>query len=157
MGFLALSSVIFDILRGISFAVTISFPVVTDALGSLFNMMNDVVAERAYSRKLESEADTLGLLLMAQAGYDPESALELWGLLNMMEQDAKDENSIVAERVLPFLRTHPQGEARLANIRKHLPKAKKIYEETQKGTKAQQISAALGASKPVVVNAADPK
>jgi predicted Zn-dependent protease len=143
MGFLALSSVIFDVLRGISFAVTISFPFVTDALGSLFNMMNDVVAERAYSRKLESEADTLGLLLMAQAGYNPESALELWGLLNMMESEAKDEHSIVAERALPFLRTHPQGEARLENIRQHMPKAMKIYENSLKGTKAQQISAAL--------------
>jgi predicted Zn-dependent protease len=63
MGFLALSSVIFDILRGVSFALTISFPLVTDALGSVFNAMNDIVAERAYSRKLESEADTLGLMV----------------------------------------------------------------------------------------------
>lgn len=63
MGFLALSSVVFDILRGISFALTISFPFVTDALGSMFNVMNDVVAERAYSRKLEAEADTMGLMV----------------------------------------------------------------------------------------------
>lgn len=68
MGFLALSSVIFDVLRGVSFALTISFPFVTDALGSIFNAMNDVVAERAYSRKLETEADTLGLLVSAWSG-----------------------------------------------------------------------------------------
>lgn len=170
MGFLALSSVVFDILRGISFALTISFPFVTDAIGSVFNAMNDVVAERAYSRKLETEADTLGLLvgiycycrvmitltfnayimsliqLMAKAGYNPESALELWGLLNMMEQDSHDGN-ITAERVLPFLRTHPQGESRLENIRKHLPRAVEIYQETQKPSKAQQIRDALVTSK----------
>jgi len=139
IGFLALSNVVFDILRGISFALTISFPFVTDALGSMFNFMSDIVAERAYSRKLEAEADTLGLMLMAQAGYNPESALELWSLLNMIEQESHDEHSIVAERVLPFLRTHPHGEDRLNNIRKHLPKAMKIYEATLKGTKAQQI------------------
>lgn len=69
MGFLALSSVIFDVLRGISFALTISFPFVTDALGSVFNAMNDVVAERAYSRKLESEADNLGLLVRLMFAY----------------------------------------------------------------------------------------
>ena len=143
MGFLALSSVIFDILRGITFAVTISFPFVTDTLGTLFNMMNGVVAERAYSRKLESEADTLGLMLMAKAGYNPESALELWGLLNMLENDARDNHSILLERVLPFLRTHPQGEARLDNIRDHLPEAMRIYGESQKPTKAQQIVASL--------------
>lgn len=145
MGFLALSSVVFDVLRGVSFAVTMSFPFITDALASLFNMMNDVVAERAYSRKLESEADTLGLMLMAQAGYNPESALELWGLLNMIEQDAKDHQGVVADQILPFLRTHPQGEARLENIKKHLPKAMGMYLQTQKGTKAQQLSASLKA------------
>lgn len=144
MGFLALTSVVFDILRGISFAVTISFPFVTDALGSLFNVMNDVVAERAYSRKLESEADTLGLMLMARAGYNPESALELWGLLNMIEKDAHaTADEITAERLLPFLRTHPQGDDRLANIEKHLPAAMKLYKETLEPSKAQQISDAL--------------
>ena len=143
MGFLALSSVIFDVLRGITYAVTISFPFVTDALGSVFNMMNGVVAERAYSRKLESEADTLGLMLMAKAGYNPESALELWGLLNMLEHEAQDHNSLLTERVLPFLRTHPQGESRLDNVRHHLPTAMRIYEETGKPTKAQQVVASL--------------
>lgn len=78
MGFLALSSVIFDVLRGVSFALTISFPFVTDALGSIFNAMNDVVAERAYSRKLETEADTLGLLVRAPS---PQSSTELSMLL----------------------------------------------------------------------------
>lgn len=146
MGFLALSSVAFDILRGITFALTISFPFVTDALGSVFNVMNSVVAERAYSRKLEGEADTMGLMLMAQAGYNPESALELWGLLNMIEEESQDEGDILGERVLPFLRTHPAGEDRLANIQKHLPKAMKLYQRTLQGTKAQQVRAAVTAS-----------
>ena len=63
MGFLALSNVIFDILRGVTFAVTVSFPVVTDAMNSVFNAMSETVAGRAYSRKLETEADTLGLMV----------------------------------------------------------------------------------------------
>lgn len=76
---------------------------------------------------------------MAKAGYNPESALELWGLLNMLEEDSHDESNITAERVLPFLRTHPQGEVRLDNLRKIMPKAMAIYQETQKPSKAQQI------------------
>lgn len=132
MGFLALSNVLFDILRGVTFAVTISFPIVTDAMNSLFNTMSETVASRAYSRKLETEADTLGLMLMARAGYNPESALELWGLLNMIEKECHDEATLTAERILPFLRTHPQGDVRLANIRKHLPAAMKMYEKTKK-------------------------
>ena len=63
MGFLALSNVIFDILRGVTFAVTVSFPFVTDAMNSVFNAMSETVAGRAYSRKLETEADTLGLMV----------------------------------------------------------------------------------------------
>ena len=61
MGFLALSSVAFDILRGVSWALTMNFPFVTDALAGMFNFANSTVAERAYSRKLETEADALGL------------------------------------------------------------------------------------------------
>lgn len=63
MGFLALSSVVFDILRGVTFAFTISFPFVTDAINTVFNTLSDTVASRAYSRKLETEADTLGLMV----------------------------------------------------------------------------------------------
>jgi Zn-dependent protease with chaperone function len=53
--------VAFDVLRGISFALTISFPLITDTAGVFINWLNDVVATRAYSRKLEEEADAVGL------------------------------------------------------------------------------------------------
>ena len=39
---------------------------------------------------------------MAKAGYNPESALELWGLLNMLEEESHDDGNLTAERVLPF-------------------------------------------------------
>lgn len=51
----------FDVLRGISFALTISFPLVTDSAGVFLNWLNDVVATRGYTRKLEEEADAVGL------------------------------------------------------------------------------------------------
>lgn len=76
---------------------------------------------------------------MAKAGYNPESALELWGLLNMLEEESHDDGNITAERVLPFLRTHPQGEVRMDSLKKVMPQAMAIYHETQKPSKAQQI------------------
>lgn len=76
---------------------------------------------------------------MAKAGYNPESALELWGLLNMLEEDSHDGGDLTAERVLPFLRTHPQGEVRLDSLRRVMPQAMAMYRETQKPSKAQQI------------------
>lgn len=61
----------------------------------------------------------------------------------MIEEESQDEGDLLGERVLPFLRTHPNGADRLANIQKHLPKAKKLYEKALQGTKAQQVRAAL--------------
>lgn len=82
MGFLALSSVIFDIMRGVTFAFTISFPFVTDAINSVFNALSDTVASRAYSRKLETEADTLGLTV--SISLDPITLAADDGLLQLM-------------------------------------------------------------------------
>lgn len=79
-----LANITFDILRGIAFAFTMSFPLyviipslrstttstvvlmrhscrVSDAAASVFNVMNDYLAQRAFSRKLEEEADALGI------------------------------------------------------------------------------------------------
>ena len=61
----------------------------------------------------------------------------------MIENDNKDKVSMTAENAIPFLRTHPQGDARLANIRKHLPAAMEVYNETQAPTKLQRISSRL--------------
>ncbi len=69
------AAVAFDVLRGISFALTISFPLcgsfiylfsfanhsITDSAGVFINWLNDVVAQRAFSRKLEMEADAVGM------------------------------------------------------------------------------------------------
>lgn len=78
--FMNVATIAFDVLRSVSFALTMSFPMcvrpticsahnhaltfihrVSDAAASIFNVMNDYLASRAYSRKLEEEADALGL------------------------------------------------------------------------------------------------
>jgi metalloendopeptidase OMA1, mitochondrial len=61
MGFGALSGVVFDILRGTAWALTLSFPMVGDLLSAGFTFIDRRVGQRAYSRKLETEADSLGL------------------------------------------------------------------------------------------------
>ena len=61
LGFLALSGVLFDVLRGASWALTLSFPAVGDGIAFLFTFLDKKVGTRAYSRKLETEADALGL------------------------------------------------------------------------------------------------
>jgi predicted Zn-dependent protease len=124
--------VVFDVLRGISFAFTISFPVVTDSAGMFLNWLNDVVAERAYSRKIEEEADSVGLEIMARAGYDPRAMLDLWELMAAVEADAEAMGyGGSLESRFQLLRTHPTSEARQEAIASQLPKAMRLWQEAR--------------------------
>jgi predicted Zn-dependent protease len=71
-----------------------------------------------YSRLQESEADELGLIFMAMAGYDPRSAVDFW-----QRMDAKQDQPSPPE----FLSTHPSHGTRIENIRDHLPEATQYY------------------------------
>jgi predicted Zn-dependent protease len=75
-----------------------------------------------YSRLHESEADQLGLIFMAMAGYDPREAVDFW---QRMEKAAEG-------RPQPpgFLSTHPSYDKRIENIREHLPRALEYYRES---------------------------
>jgi len=71
-----------------------------------------------YSRLQESEADHLGLIFMAMAGYDPRAAVGFWQ--RMAEQGGSSPPE--------FLSTHPSGSSRIAEIKKHLPEALSYYQ-----------------------------
>lgn len=78
------------------------------------NWLNDVVAERAYSRKLEEEADAVGLDIMAIAGYDPRAMADLWELMKCVEVDAERAGTTqTLDSRVPFLRSHPTSDERL--------------------------------------------
>ena len=74
-----------------------------------------------YSRVDELEADRVGLTYMAQAGYDPEAAPRVWERLA-----GASDNQI--EKVLSIFATHPRDYKRAQELRKHLPKARALYE-----------------------------
>jgi len=71
-----------------------------------------------WSRQQESEADHLGLILMAKAGYDPHAALELW---KRMQEAAK------GQRPAEWLSTHPAEATRIQQIEGWLPEAMQYY------------------------------
>jgi predicted Zn-dependent protease len=75
-----------------------------------------------YSRLEESEADRIGLILMARAGYDPQQAVPFWQRMSK-EGD---------RRPPEFLSTHPAPESRIANIKKYLPEAMSYYQRSGK-------------------------
>jgi len=66
----------------------------------------------AFSREHESEADDLGLTLLAKAGYDPAAAATVWQ--NLVDEEKADESS--PSRSV-FFATHPSPENRLATLR----------------------------------------
>ena len=71
-----------------------------------------------FGRNQESEADEIGLFLMAKAGYDPRQSIEFW---KRMEQ-AKD------GKPPEFLSTHPSDETRIKRIEGWMPEAMRMYE-----------------------------
>lgn len=70
-----------------------------------------------YSRLHEYEADKLGLIFMAMAGYDPHEAMSFW------ERMAANSTARVPE----FLSTHPVEQNRIEAIRNYLPEAMKYF------------------------------
>lgn len=71
-----------------------------------------------YSRLQESEADHIGLILMAKAGYDPRQAIPFWQRMNKKG----------GERPPEFLSTHPAPESRINDIQAEIPEAMRYYE-----------------------------
>jgi len=71
----------------------------------------------AYSRQHELEADKLGLVFMAMAGYNPERAVSFW------QEMSKAGGSKPPE----IMSTHPSDERRIAQIQAFIPEAKKYY------------------------------
>jgi len=70
-----------------------------------------------FSRNQESEADHIGLILMARAGYDPKEALGFWQRMAETKKAAAPE----------WLTTHPGDATRIRQLRALLPEAEKEY------------------------------
>ena len=77
-----------------------------------------------YSRVQENEADHLGLIFMAMAGYDPNSAVSFW---QRMAQESG------GQKPPEFLSTHPSSETRIQNIKNLIPEVMPYYEKARQG------------------------
>lgn len=75
-----------------------------------------------FSRKHESEADYIGILLAGDAGYDPREAIHIWERMAAASDGAPPE----------FLSTHPAHETRIADLTKWMPEAMELYKKAPK-------------------------
>lgn len=81
-------------------------------LGAQFGVM------LPFSRKHETEADYMGLVLMTMAGYQPEASIGFW------QRMSEGKNSAVPE----IMSTHPSDESRIAALKKAIPMVKKNFQ-----------------------------
>jgi predicted Zn-dependent protease len=73
-----------------------------------------------YSRLQESEADRIGLIFMARAGYDPRAAISFWGRMSAQG----------GQRPPEFLSTHPAPTSRVEDLKRFIPEALPLYEKS---------------------------
>ncbi|SEQ27085.1 Peptidase family M48 [Solimonas aquatica] len=74
-----------------------------------------------FSRGDESEADELGMQLMARAGFDPAQAVELWRNMEKQSSGAPPE----------FASTHPSHATRIADLQRELPQVQPLYAQAR--------------------------
>jgi predicted Zn-dependent protease len=79
-------------------------------IGSTLGMLS-------YSRTHETEADKLGLVFMAMAGYDPRASIGFWERMSSVGGQAPPE----------ILSTHPSDETRVNTLKEYMPEALKYY------------------------------
>lgn len=90
------------------------------ALGGAFTLYNGVWVTR-YSRKDELEADAIGMMYMAKAGYDPRAAVRIWERVALHQNGGDPAASIFS--------THPPSLERVENLRNRLPAALAEYKK----------------------------
>jgi predicted Zn-dependent protease len=76
-----------------------------------------------FSRQHETEADEMGVMYMARAGYDPEASIAFWERMQQAGGGGTPE----------FASTHPSGESRIAHLREIMPRAKAEYAKAKAG------------------------
>ncbi len=107
-----------------------------NVVGMAYGLGGKVFVTLPFGRKQELEADKIGLVLMALAGYDPHNAVTLWQKM-ARKSGGKKRNE--------FLSTHPSEAKRIRKIQKALPEAMKYYKggrttSRSKGMRTMHIS-----------------
>jgi predicted Zn-dependent protease len=78
------------------------------------------------SRAQESEADHIGLVLMAMAGYDPHEGVKVWERMRALNKGRSTPE---------WLSTHPADDTRIADIKRWVPDAMKYYRPRDRSTR----------------------
>ncbi|MCG8477389.1 MAG: M48 family metallopeptidase [Cytophagales bacterium] len=98
-------------------------PEKTRDLVSMALGMGTQVGMLKYSRVHETEADKIGLVIMAMAGYNPQESIEFWKRMSEMSK---------GQAPPEFLSTHPSHDTRIENLKRFMPEAMRHYDSKNK-------------------------
>ena len=121
-GYLAQGGVLIGSLVGAGFGID---PGITQLAGGALAQYGVILP---YSRAHESEADHIGLLLAADAGYDPHEAVHVWERMEQLSKNQPPE----------FLSTHPGHGTRIKQLEGWMPEALTHYRPTS-GTQVAEL------------------
>jgi len=106
--------------QGLGAVVGMVNPGYTEAFSQAYGLGVNVAVILPWGRAQESEADQIGLILMAKAGFDPSAAVGFWERMGKVTKGGSPPE---------FLSTHPSDETRIAQIKQWLPEAMKSYQK----------------------------
>lgn len=107
--------------QGVGEALSVAMSTKSSATRSIFDGLYGLGAQGLvlkYSRDQESEADNMGLIFMAMAGYNPNEALNFWQRMSAQSSGSKPPE---------LLSTHPSDARRISQIKSWIPNAMQYY------------------------------
>jgi metalloendopeptidase OMA1, mitochondrial len=111
---------------GLQAALGSQNPAVMSAIMSAYGVGVNVGGILPFSRTQEAEADRIGLIYMAEAGYDPREAIAFW---EKMQSESRG-----SPAPPEFLSTHPSYGSRINNLKQWLPEAMQYYNGSKKNS-----------------------
>ena len=112
-----------DVLAGVAH-VALSTQIGSDGSAVVVGLTKDWALDKPYSRSAETEADEVGLLLMAKSGYNPQAAPGLW---DKMQKASKGSQSMLDK----LSSTHPTDKDRQENLLRLMPEAMALYQKSK--------------------------
>ena len=104
--------------------IALSTVIGSDASQMAVGLTKDYGLDKPFSRSAETEADEVGLMLMARSGFNPQAAPGLWDKMKNASGGSKGVLDALAS-------THPTDEDRQENLRRLLPEAMKLYQASK--------------------------
>ncbi len=99
-------------------AWTLSTTMQNSTINSIYGLGTNLGVMLPFSRSNESEADAIGLTLMARAGYDPKASITFWQKFGAGQPSSKIEQ---------WMSTHPSGNTRIKDLQERMAEAELEY------------------------------